>query len=135
VLQHNYFVNFAQRRLVRILAPEEGAEIVRPYATAGEDRRPTLDWPRSVPFGDDDTPLRSKLERQAGWMATTPMPKLHRAAVPGAIARIGGRRRAAISESPNLATTEVAGMHWTPLDDPHVMGEGLASWLSTINRG
>jgi haloalkane dehalogenase len=135
VLQHNYFVNFAQRRMVRILAPEEWAEIVRPYANAGEDRRPTLDWPRSVPFGDDDTPLRSKLERQASWLATTPIPKLHIAGLPGAIAKIGGRRRAAIAEYPNVTTSEVDGMHWTPLDDPHTMGEGLASWLPTINRG
>ena len=75
--------------------PEEWAEIVRPYANAGEDRRPTLDWPRSVPFGDDDTTLRRKLERQADWLATTPIPKLHIAGLPGAIAVIGGRRRAA----------------------------------------
>ena len=60
-----------------MLAPEEWAEIVRPYANAGEDRRPTLDLPRSVPFDDDDTPMRSKVERQAGWLATTPIPKLH----------------------------------------------------------
>ena len=56
---------------------------------------PDLGLPRSVPFGDDDTTLRRKLERQADWLATTPIPKLHIAGLPGAIAVIGGRRRAA----------------------------------------
>lgn len=134
VLEDNYFVNFAQTQMMRILDPREWAEIVRPYANPGEDRRPTLDWPRSVPFGDDDTPLRAKLARQAAWLATTPIPKLHIAGLPGGIAMIGGRRRDDIATFPNLATAEVAGMHWTPLDDPHTMGEGLAAWLPTISR-
>ncbi|BBY25115.1 haloalkane dehalogenase [Mycobacterium stomatepiae] len=134
VLEDNYFVNFAQGQMMRIMDPEEWAEVVRPYADAGEGRRPTLDWPRSVPFGDDNTPLRAKLERQDAWLAETPIPKLHIAGRPGGIARVGGRRRVAVAQYPNLAVAEVDGMHWTPFDDPHGMGEGLASWLGTIKR-
>lgn len=135
VLNHNYFVNFAQTQMMRILNPREWAEIVRPYANPGENRRPTLDWPRSVPFGNDDTPVRRKIERQAAWLATSPTAKLHIAGLPGAIAMIGGRRRDAIARYPNLSIAEVSGMHWTPLDDPYGVGEALASWLPTVGRG
>lgn len=135
VLNDNYFVNFCRHQLMRMLDPREWAEIVRPYANSGEDRRPTLDWPRSVPFGDDDTALRSKLERQSAWLAQSPIPKLHIAGLPGGIAMVGGRRRDTIAGFPNLSVAEVAGLHWTPLDDPHAMGEGLASWLPTASKG
>jgi haloalkane dehalogenase len=132
VLENNFFVNFSRANMLRMLAPQEWDEIVRPYAAAGEGRRPTLDWPRMVPLGDDDTEIRCALEQQAAWLAATPIPKLHLAGTPGAIEKVGGRRRAAINTFPNLTVATVQGMHWTPLDDPHAMGAGLASWLSRL---
>jgi haloalkane dehalogenase len=135
VLENNFFVNFARPSMLRMLAPQEWDEIVRPYANPGEDRRPTLDWPRSVPFGDDDTDIRRVLEGQAAWLAKTPIPKLHLAGVPGAIARVGGRRRALIQTFPELTVADVQGLHWTPLDDPHATGAGLARWLANSVPG
>ena len=132
VLDNNYFLHSAGASMARILAPQEWAEIIHPYANPGEDRRPTLDWPRSVPFGDDDTPVRKALESQANWLTKSTIPKLHMAGVPGAIETVGGRRRETIGAFPNLTVTDVDGLHWTPLDDPHAMGEGLASWLATV---
>jgi haloalkane dehalogenase len=82
-----------------------------------------------VPFGDDDTEIRHLLEQQAAWLANTPIPKLHLAGTPGGIAKVGGRRRDAINAFPNLTLADVQGLHWTPLDDPHATGAGLASWL------
>lgn len=134
VLDNNYFVNGARHNMMRVLTPHEWAEVVRPYARPGEDRRPTLDWPRSVPFGDDDTPLRRGLNSQALWLAESPVPKLHFAGVPGGIEILGGRRRETIATFPNLTVTDVEGLHWTPMDDPHAMGEGLAAWLPTVTR-
>jgi len=55
--------------------------------------------------------------------------------MPGGIAMVDGRRRDAIANFPNLSIAEVSGMHWTLLDDPHAMGEGLASWLPTVTQG
>jgi len=132
VLDNNFFVNSARENMLRMLAPQEWDEIVRPYANPGEDRRPTLDWPRSVPFGDDDTAIRRVLEEQARWLARTSVPKLHLAGTPGGIETVGGRRRETISTFPNLTVTAVQGLHWTPLDDPHAIGAGLQSWLKAI---
>ncbi len=129
VLENNFFVNTARANMLRMLVAQEWDEIVRPYANPGEDRRPTLDWPRSVPFGDDDTEIRRVLEEQARWLAKTPIPKLHLAGTPGGIEIIGGRRRDTIATFPNLTATDVQGLHWTPLDDPHAVGAGLQAWL------
>lgn len=132
VLDNNYFLHAARDNLMRVLEPAEWAEIERPYAQPGEDRRPTLDWPRAVPFGDDDTPVRAVLEHQAAWLANSAVPKLHLAGAPGGIEAVGGRRRDTIATFPNLTVGEVAGLHWTPLDDPHAMGEALAAWLAAV---
>jgi haloalkane dehalogenase len=132
VLDANFFVNSTRDNMLRMLATQEWDEIVRPYANPGEDRRPTLDWPRSVPFGDDDTEIRRVLEQQAAWLAETPIPKLHLAGTPGAIEMVGGRRRDTISTFPNLIVADVQGLHWTPLDDPHATGAGLAAWLPAM---
>jgi haloalkane dehalogenase len=134
VLDNNLFLNSSRDNIVRMLAPEEWAEIVRPYANPGESRRPTLDWPRSVPFGDDDTPIRKMLEGQSGWLTKTPIAKLHMAGVPGGIEVVGGRRRDTIAAFPNLSVIDVEGIHWMPLDDPHTMGEGLATWLASVTQ-
>ncbi|MEE6175841.1 haloalkane dehalogenase [Mycobacterium sp. 050134] len=132
VLENNFFVNFSRANMLRMLAPQEWAEIVRPYANPGEDRRPTLDWPRSVPFGDDDTEIRGVLQAQAAWLGATPIPKLHLAGMPGGIDKVGGRRREFIGALPDLTVAPVQGLHWTPLDDPHAVGAGLAAWLREL---
>ncbi|WAJ42534.1 haloalkane dehalogenase [Mycobacterium sp. Aquia_216] len=132
VLNHNFFINTARDNMLRVLTHQEWDEIVRPYANPGEDRRPTLDWPRSVPFGDDDTEIRRVLEQQAAWLAETPIPKQHLAGTPGGIEMVGGRRRDTIGTFPNLTVTEVQGLHWTPLDDPHALGDGLKRWLTAL---
>jgi hypothetical protein len=40
----------------------------------------------------------------------------------------------AITGFPNLSIVDVDGLHWTPLDDPHAISEGLASWLATLKQ-
>ncbi|MFJ9367388.1 haloalkane dehalogenase [Nocardia sp. NPDC101769] len=132
VLENNVFVNAAPHSITRVLTPAELAEIVRPYAKSGEDRRPTIDWPSQVPFGDDRSEIRTVLEAQAEWLASASVPKLHLPGVPGGIARQGGRRREMISTWPNLTEAPVPGIHWTPEDAPHAMGAALADWLRTI---
>jgi haloalkane dehalogenase len=132
VLENNFFVNASRHSITRMLTPAEWAEIVRPYAEPGEGRRPTIDWPREVPFGDDHGETRAALEAQAAWMATTDIPKLHLPGVPGGIARTGGRRRNLIRTWPAITEAEVPGLHWTPEDAPHAMGAALADWVGSL---
>ncbi|WP_406485774.1 haloalkane dehalogenase [Streptomyces phaeochromogenes] len=132
VLENNFFVNAAPQSITRMLTPAEFTEIVRPYAQPGEDRRPTTDWPREVPFDNDRSQTRTALEAQAAWLADTSIPRLHLPGVPGGIARLGGRKRRLISTWPSLIEAPVPGLHWTPEDAPHAMGSALAEWLRSL---
>ncbi len=51
VLGENYFVeNILPAMTLRDLTEEEMNEYRRPYKNPGEDRRPTLTWPREIPI-------------------------------------------------------------------------------------
>jgi haloalkane dehalogenase len=131
VLDHNMFVRAsAAGGNLRMLAPEERAEIERPYAEAGEARRPTLTWPREVPFEQDHTPTRVSVEAHAAWLTKTQMPKLYLRGVPGAM--LFGRKEATVRQFPNLSEVSVKGLHWAPEDDPHAIGRALYDWIGKI---
>lgn len=132
VLQDNFFLSSMPANVLRALSAAELTEITRPYAEPGEARRPTLSWPREVPFGDDDTPTRAALERQAQWLSRSPVPKLHLQSVPGGVTPVDGRRSAAIRTWPALTEARVSGAHWAPEEDPHSIGRALARWLGAL---
>lgn len=126
VLEENRFLNNVQRAVFRRISDAELAEIERPYSEPGEGRRPTLEWPRSVPLGNADTPTRAALEAQADWMTWAPVPKLHYRGIPGALCN--GRRAETVSSFAALTEVGVTGTHWTPEDDPHRIGRAIADW-------
>jgi haloalkane dehalogenase len=131
VLDDNMFVRTcAAGGNLRMLAPEERAEIERPYAEAGEARRPSLTWPREVPFEEDHTPTRARIEAHAAWLTKTQMPKLYLRGVPGAM--LFGRKEATVRKFPNLSEVSVKGLHWAPEDDPHEIGRALHDWIKKI---
>ena len=131
ILDHNFFVEQSARQgNLRMLSPEEQAEWTRPYDEPGEARRPTLTWPREVPFGEDKSPTRERIEAHAAWLHETAIPKLYICGVPGAM--LHGAREEAVRRSPNLSEVEAKGLHWPPEDDPHAIGKGLAEWIARI---
>ncbi|WP_169053922.1 haloalkane dehalogenase [Agromyces sp. H66] len=132
VLEENRFLNNVQRAVFRPISSVELDEIARPYATPGEGRRPTLEWPRSVPLGNVDTPTKAALEAQADWMTRSAIPKLHYRGVPGAVCN--GRRAETIAGFANLTEIGVTGTHWTPEDDPHGIGRAIADWVERVLR-
>jgi haloalkane dehalogenase len=131
VLDHNMFVRVSTAGgNLRMLTPEERAEIERPYAEAGEARRPSLTWPREVPFEEDQTPTRARVEAHVAWLTKTQMPKLYLRGVPGAM--LFGRKEATVRQFPNLSEVSVKGLHWAPEDDPHGCGRALRDWIERI---
>ena len=52
---------------------------------AGEDRRPTLTWPRQIPLGGEPADVTEIAAGYAEWLATSDVPKLFINAEPGAI--------------------------------------------------
>src|SRR3989442_15911210 len=75
----------------RKLSEDEMAAYRAPFANAGEDRRPTLTWPRQIPI-EGEPPEVVRVATDCGrWLAESRIPKLVINAEPGAI--LTGRQR------------------------------------------
>jgi haloalkane dehalogenase len=77
VLEKNLFVeSVLPGAILRRLSEEEMAAYRAPFANAGEDRRPTLTWPRQIPIeGEPPEVVRVATDR-GRWLAESRIPKL-----------------------------------------------------------
>src|SRR5258708_4603442 len=76
----------------------------------GEDRRPTLSWPRNIPIDSEPSDVVSVVEAYSRWLAESDVPKLFINAQPGAV--VNGRTLQLIRTWPNLTETTVGGIHF-----------------------
>lgn len=116
-----------------ILRPLEEAEMeayLRPFATPGEDRRPTLTWPRQIPIGGEPEDVHQIVASYAQWMGENDLPKLFVNAEPGAI--LVGRQREICRGWKNQTEVTVRGSHFIQEDSPDEIGAALADWLKNI---
>lgn len=128
VLDKNLFVErVLPGSVLRTLAEAEMAEYRRPYAAGGEDRRPTLTWPREMPIGDAPADVVEIVQHYAAWMAGNTLPKLFINADPGAI--LTGAMRDFCRTWPNQQEVTVPGSHFIQEDSPQAIGEAIAAWL------
>ena len=102
----------------------------RPFLEPGEDRRPTLSWPRQIPLDGEPADVAAVAERYAAWLAETEVPKLFVNAEPGAIL-IGPQRDFARSLK-NQTEVTVTGSHFIQEDSPEEIATAIASWLDSI---
>ena len=131
ILDNNFFVvESARRGNIRMLSSQEQAEWERPYRDQGEARRPTITWPREVPFENDQIDMRARIEAHAAWLQETSIPKLYIRGTPGAM--IFGQREEGVRRFPALSEISAKGLHWPPEDDPHACGKGLAEWIARV---
>ncbi|MDT5230903.1 MAG: haloalkane dehalogenase, partial [Mycobacterium sp.] len=92
VLEQNIFVEGVLPGAIRRrLSDEEMDHYRRPFANVGEDRRPTLSWPRNIPIDGEPAEVVAVVEEYGSWLAESAMPKLFINADPGAI--VTGRIR------------------------------------------
>ena len=93
VLQKNLFVeDVLPMSVIRTLRDEEMLVYRRPYIEPGESRRPTLVWPREIPFDGEPADVAEIFERYSRWLAESNVPKLF----------INGERRITVKEGPAL---------------------------------
>ena len=127
VLDDNVFVEqILPHAILRTLAPAEMAEYRRPFLTPGEDRRPTLAFPRQLPIDGDPPDVHAAVEDYSAWLATSPIPKLFVAADPGVLT---GAALATCRAWPNQTEVTVRGLHYLQEDSPAAIGTALAAWL------
>ena len=128
VLNDNIFVEqLLPGSILRDLTEAEMAEYRRPFLEPGEDRRPTLTWPRQVPIAGEPADVVQIVTDYSHWLSQSNIPKLFVNAEPGVL--IAGEVRDLVRSWPNVTEVTVPGLHFIQEDSPDLIGEAIASWL------
>lgn len=131
VLEKNYFVEkVLPGSIIRMLDADEMNEYRRPFLSSGEDRRPTLSWPREIPIEGKPENVCEIVNRYAEWMETNNIPKLFINAEPGAITT--GRIRDFCRSWKNQTEITVKGRHFIQEDSPDEIGNAISTWYKNI---
>ena len=106
------------------------AESRRPFLTPGEDRRPTLTWPRQIPLGGEPADVAEIAAVYSEWLATSGVPKLLINAEPGAI--LTGPMLQTARGFSNQAEVTVQGRHFIQEDSGSEIGGAIMSWIKKL---
>ena len=132
VLEKNVFV---ERILLNDSAngfsDEEKAEYIRPFKNAGEDRRPTLTWPRQIPIDGEPQAVKDEVTKNGEFHKESSIPKLFINADPGSI--LVGDQREFVRSWNNLKEVTVKGNHFIQEHSPKEIGEALKEFISSLS--
>jgi haloalkane dehalogenase len=131
VLDKNVFVERVfPGSILRQLKDTEMDEYRRPFKSAGEDRRPTLSWPRQIPIEGKPEDVVSVVKDYSQWLGTSQIPKLFINAEPGSI--LVGRQRELCRQWPNQTEVTVPGLHFIQEDSPDEIGAHTADFVKRL---
>jgi haloalkane dehalogenase len=131
VLEKNIFVErVLPASVIRELTDDEMAVYRRPYLQSGEDRRPTLTWPRQIPIEGEPPDVHEIVGGYSTWLAETELPKLFINADPGSI--LVGPQREYCRSFRNQTEVTVPGLHFIQEDSPDEIGKAIADWRREI---
>ena len=131
ILEKNYFVEkVLPGSIIRTLESDEMNEYRRPFLNSGEDRRPTLSWPREIPIEGQPANVCKIVNEYSEWMKTNNIPKLFINAEPGSI--ITGRIRDFCRTWKNQTEVTVNGIHFIQEDSPDEIGKALSKWYKEL---
>jgi haloalkane dehalogenase len=134
ILKNNIFVEAVLFGMgtIRDLSEDEKAEYRQPFLNAGEDRLPTLAWPRQVPIAGEPPEIVRIVEEYGRWLADTPgIPKLFVNADPGAL--LVGVQRDFCRTWPDQTEITVSGTHFIQEDSGAQIGQSIADWLPPLS--
>ena len=131
VLEKNVFV---ERILLNDSADgftdEEKAEYIRPFKNAGEDRRPTLTWPRQIPVDGSPQAVIDEVIKNGEFHKDSNIPKLFINADPGSI--LVGEQREFVRSWKNLQEVTVKGNHFIQEHSPNEIGTAIKDFLDSL---
>ena len=131
VLDKNIFVErVLPSSIMRELSEEEMDEYRRPFLNPGEDRRPTLSWPRQIPIQGEPKEVVEVVENYSKWLSSSDLPKLFINADPGSI--LTGKQREFCRSWPNQEEVTVKGTHFMQEDSPHEIGKAVSRFVSKL---
>ena len=118
--------------VIRDLTDAEMAEYRRPFVDPGEGRRPTLTWPREIPFDGAPADVHQIVSDYSAWLTESAVPKLLINVSDGDTLR--GELLDIARTFPNQTEVSVVGRHFAQEDSPHEIGASLADWIPRLNR-
>jgi haloalkane dehalogenase len=131
VLEKNFFV---ERILLADSATgytdEEKAEYIRPFFNEGEDRRPTLTWPRQIPLDGEPNEVVEEVRKNAEFHKDSEIPKLFINANPGSI--LVGEQREFARTWKNQTEITVNGNHFIQEDSSEEIGTSLREFTKDL---
>ena len=131
VLEKNFFV---ERILlgdsVSGYSDEEKEEYIRPFINSGEDRRPTLTWPRQIPLDGEPTEVVEAVAKNADFHKNSEVPKLFINADPGTI--LTGDQREFVRSWKNQKEITVKGNHFIQEDSADEIGAALNEFIKNL---
>ena len=131
VLEKNFFV---ERILLADSATgytdEEKAEYIRPFLEEGEDRRPTLTWPRQIPLDGNPNVVVEEVRKNAEFHKDSEIPKLFINANPGSI--LVGEQREFARTWKNQTEITVRGNHFVQEDSSEEIGTALRDIVKAL---
>ena len=131
VLDKNVFIErVLPGSIIRTLREEEMTVYRRPFRFAGEDRRPTLTWPRQIPIDGEPEDVTAIVQGYADWLQTSSVPKLFINAEPGAI--LTGRQREFCRSFRNQTEVTVPGVHFIQEDSPGDIAAAIIAWYRQL---
>lgn len=134
VLEDNVFIEqVLPGAIMRNLTEAEMTHYRAPFINPGEDRRPTLTWPRQLPIDGEPEDVVAIVQSYGEWLSRSPAPKLFINADPGAILR--GAQREFCRTWPAQTEVTVAGSHFIQEDSPDEIGQAIANWLAALAPG
>ncbi|QHW30967.1 haloalkane dehalogenase [Paenibacillus rhizovicinus] len=131
VLENNSFIETnLPVGILRKLTEEEMDEYRRPFSLPGEGRRPTLTWPRQLPFDGDPADVTDIVNAYGEWLPQSSFPKLFVNCAPGTMPT---SHVEFCRTWPMQTEIIVSGLHYPQEDSPHEIGAALAAWLKDLS--
>ena len=133
ILEKNYFV---ERILfndpISEMSNETKNEYLRPFAEAGEGRRPTLTFPRNIPLDTKPDDTYNEILLNENFHKESNIPKLFINAEPGFL--LVGSQRDKIRKWSNLKEVTVKGNHFIQEDSPQAITESLKAFYQNLKK-
>lgn len=117
--------------MLRTLTVEEFARYREPFADSAS-RMPLWRWSNEIPIAGEPADVAAAVEQYNRWLQMTPLPKLLLYATPGV--SLGAPLVEWCEQNlPRLTLADLgAGLHFLQEDNPHGVGEALASWYAAL---
>ena len=131
ILEKNLFVEAVlPSSIIRDLTDEEMEVYRAPFREAGEDRRPTLTWPRQIPVDGEPADVVELVAAYGEYLSRSAIPKLLVNADPGSI--LTGAPLAFCRGWPNQTEVTVKGLHFIQEDSGDDIGRAVSGFVADL---